>query len=369
MNTYFKCGGGKSHGMCVWKKSLVETPKDLIEYVISDNSEEYPDSGEKDGFWYERIYGTVTINGEKYNGNIQITNLGMFNKDPEIESTNHTDKWGLNGILLPLDNKIYNIGTRSGGVNDVFRSFHIWDSTNGWVQQDDVPFNCLGAVGGVYKGYIWVAAGDQGLYRYNGSSWSYITTYPYTTPPSGTEIRATYANLIANGSYFFLLGGPCSYNGSSFNNGYTYRFNGSSWSTYGPNPMYFAADQATLYNNYIHMISSMDNYAHYKFNTSCTWTLVCTPPDKPGGYNGEGASTCDGNIYCIFGDNYDKIGIYNDSSGWKIIEYSGLDIPITDGTYPLHKLITLNNQLLLLASDYNIYKKVRNEPTLTIIKE
>ena len=52
-------GGGKPEGLYAWKK-LSAQGGDFIDYVVSDKETAYPDGGEKDGYWYERVSEGIT---------------------------------------------------------------------------------------------------------------------------------------------------------------------------------------------------------------------------------------------------------------------------------------------------------------------
>ena len=47
-------GGGKSEGLYVWKK-LTAQGGDFVDFVVSDNSNAYPDGGTQSGYWYEKV--------------------------------------------------------------------------------------------------------------------------------------------------------------------------------------------------------------------------------------------------------------------------------------------------------------------------
>ena len=58
----------KKEGAYVWKKLTAEGG-DFVDFVVSDSESAYPDGGEKDGYWYEKVvegvagidYGEVTL--------------------------------------------------------------------------------------------------------------------------------------------------------------------------------------------------------------------------------------------------------------------------------------------------------------------
>ena len=52
-------GGGKPEGLYAWKK-LSAQGGDFIDYVVSDKETAYPDGGEKDGYWYEKVVEGIT---------------------------------------------------------------------------------------------------------------------------------------------------------------------------------------------------------------------------------------------------------------------------------------------------------------------
>ena len=54
-------GGGKSEGMYVWKKCENDTDHTFIDYIVSDKENAYPDGGEKNGYWYEKVGGNGLI--------------------------------------------------------------------------------------------------------------------------------------------------------------------------------------------------------------------------------------------------------------------------------------------------------------------
>lgn len=53
-------GGGKPEGLYAWKKCENNTDHTFIDYVVSDKENAYPDGGEKDGYWYERVSKGIT---------------------------------------------------------------------------------------------------------------------------------------------------------------------------------------------------------------------------------------------------------------------------------------------------------------------
>ena len=80
-------GGGKPEGLYAWKK-LSAQGGDFIDYIVSDKETAYPDGGELNGYWYEKVGGGLSP--EMFGcTEIAIDKL-VFASNTEIGTLNHS---------------------------------------------------------------------------------------------------------------------------------------------------------------------------------------------------------------------------------------------------------------------------------------
>ena len=119
----------------------------------------------------------------------------------------------------------------------------------------------------VYNNELHILGGTGGStkhYKYDGSSWTSVSTLPYKFYQSSAVV---YNNEL------HILGG----NNSSTNH---YKYDGSSWTSVSTLPYNFYRGSAVVYNNEIHILggSNGSNYTkHYKYNGK-SWSSVSTLP-------------------------------------------------------------------------------------------
>ncbi len=209
-----------------------------------------------------------------------------------------------------------------------------------------LPFPLYGGGSVVYNNELHIIGGYGGNYHYkwNGKSWTQVSTMPSVSFIEGTA-------LVYNNEIHII--GALNYND------YHYKYNGSSWSKASTNSRCFGHSKSVVYNNEIHVLGGMyDNTEtlHHKWNGS-SWSQVSTLPisDSPKAafvYNNEivavfynsgdyyyykwnGSSwtklTEDGVLrtpFLLYNNNL--YGFYDDSchtwngSGWRFLKDSGI---------------------------------------------
>ena len=140
-----------------------------------------------------------------------------------------------------------------------------WNGSS-WTSVSTLPYNVSNAV--VYNNEIHIlGSGDSNHwtshYKWNGSSWTSVSTLPYNFSSGGSAV-------VLNGEIHIL--------GSNVK--YHYKWNGSSWTSVSTLPYSFSDGSAVVLNGEIHILGGTSNVKyHYKWNGS-SWTSVSTLPYK-----------------------------------------------------------------------------------------
>ena len=189
-----------------------------------------------------------------------------------------------------------------------------WDGSS-WTSVSTLPYSFISSSAVVYDGCIHIlGSGSSGNYtkhyKYDGTSWTSVSTLPYNFYDGSAVV---YNNEI------HILGS------SNSNTTYTnhYKYDGTSWTSVSTLPYEFDDGSAVVYNNEIHILGSVvnnTNYtSHYKYNGT-VWTSVSTLPCN----FYEGACTVYDNKIHIFGG----VEISSSSSSYLNKHYAVGILPI-----------------------------------------
>ena len=128
-------------------------------------------------------------------------------------------------------------------------------------------------------------------YKYNGSSWEYVSGLPY---------NFWYGSAVVLNNEIHILGGG---NSSSYCKSH-YKFNGSSWESVSTLPYEFYNGSAVVLNNEIHILK---NSMHYKFNGT-SWSKQNTVPYCDN--SGSRAVVLNNEIHVVGGGDGSSNGVY-----------------------------------------------------------
>ena len=136
----------------------------------------------------------------------------------------------------------------------------------------------------------------QNHYKYDGSSWTSVSTLPY---PFYQGSAVTWNDEI------YILGGN---NGSDAGRNLFYKYNNTSWSSVIGLPFPFFKGCAIVHENAIHVLGGYSSGTdHYKYDGNLTWRKASTLP-----YNFVyGSAVVYDNMINILGGNYNVLTYLN----------------------------------------------------------
>ena len=161
-------------------------------------------------------------------------------------------KWLLEQIKSSLNNN-------SSGFQQVIKE---------QIELLNLPYEFYRGSAVVYNNEIHIIGGNDTYtyhYKYNGSSWTSVSTLPY---------NFNYGSAVVYNNEIHILG---SYDSSSQTK--HYKYNGSSWTSVSTLPYYFYLGSAVVYNNEIHILGSNDasnTNKHNKYKDIISWTNITT---------------------------------------------------------------------------------------------
>ena len=152
----------------------------------------------------------------------------------------------------------------SGANSSYSRIFYKWNGSS-WTRLSSMPYDFYNGTAVIYNNQIHILAGNgnnTGHYKWNGSSWTSVSTIPYDAN-SGRAV--VYNNQI------HIFGG----NTSSLLRNH-YKWNGSSWSSESLIPYNFYGGCILIYNKKINILGgngSSDTYTkHYSIKNGTVIT-------------------------------------------------------------------------------------------------
>ena len=165
------------------------------------------------------------------------------------------------GGALYYNNAIHIFGGDSYGGNT---TAHYKYQNSAWTKISTIPTNFTHSTVVVWKDKFYLFVGTK-MYIYSP------TTYSWTESSITTPYSVSHSGVVIYNNEVHLLGGS----GSASKH---YKFNGSSWSEVSTIPYNFAYGCSVIYNNEIHILGG-DSLGtnHYKWNGS-SWSSVGTLP-------------------------------------------------------------------------------------------
>ena len=244
----------------------------------------------------------------------------------------------LDGCVVIHKNQIHILGGngQGSGSDPSYLKHYKWNGSS-WVFVSTLPYNFYGGSAVSYAGEIHIFGSDYSNaynkhYKWDGSSWVSASSIPYNF----THGKA----IVWNGSIHLL--------GSLNSSGYRkhYKWDRTSWTEVSTLPIDFYYGSAVAYGNGLHILGgSGSNNKHYKWDGS-SWTEVSTLP-----YNyafADTAVTFDNKIHISGGSNYSTFRRHYewDGSSW---------VQATDLPFELYKgnAITYKNKIYIFGGANN----------------
>ena len=170
------------------------------------------------------------------------------------------------GSAVVLNNEIHILGGNGGDQN------HYKFNGTSWTKVSTLPYTFYGGSAVVLNNEIHILSGStntykQNHYKFNGTSWTKVSTLPDVTSFHSSVV------ILSNTLYIFAI--P-----SSSSDRYLYKFNGTSWTKLDKSVLSFFGSGSALiaYQNEIHILGGSGTLSsHYKFN-GASWTKVSTLP-------------------------------------------------------------------------------------------
>lgn len=185
----------------------------------------------------------------------------------------------------------------------------------------NIPISTDGAAV-VYNGEINILSRYTNHYKWNGSTWTKVSTLPFNIEYArGVVVYNNEIHIL--GKYGEIANGDTNYKGRA-------KWNGSSWSGVAGAPMHCQICATVVYNNELHMMGGgsyiynnawYENYnAHYKWNGT-SYTKVETLPYNIDGWGSKKALVYKGEIHNFSGKTHYK---------WDGVSWTSIDTVPTD---------------------------------------
>lgn len=185
------------------------------------------------------------------------------------------------GAIIDYNNEIHLIGGYYGTFNTLHMlTTHKVYKNGSWTNAASYPINIgipqmvvwnneIHVVGGMHSTDNWLATQCGYHYKFNGSSWSYVSTLPQYKVVGDDANRkiVVWNNEIHVFPHYYNDGKP---NPEGDNILYHYKWNGSEWIREIDSPI---SGSYVVFNNKIHVLSAsgVNNMKHYEYNGT-TWT-------------------------------------------------------------------------------------------------
>ena len=247
-------GIGCDANMDVWDKPITCTGgaeiTEFIGYVISDDPNKYPDGGEKNGYWYEKVNDEI-LNMELKGWYTISSSKGMKMEIPYpfYQSS-----------AVVLNDEIHVLGSSESGYGS---RHYKWNGT-AWTMVSTLPYILYRGSAVVLNDEIHFLGGQNKNtvhYKWNGIAWTEVSTlpYPFYQGPA----------VVLNDE-IHILGGKGVYTAH-------YKWNGTAWTSVSTLPYDFYDGCAVVLNDEIHILGGSVYTPHYKWNGTA-WTRVSTLP-------------------------------------------------------------------------------------------
>lgn len=208
----------------------------------------------------------VTIDGEKYRGNIAL--VSEYH-DIELEAMPLPLE---DGAAVTLNNEIHTLGNTNSSDDGNIKGHYKYDGL-GWSEVSTAPYALPHCAAVVLNGEIHILGGSSLKtysstyhYKWDGEAWTQVSTLPYSFG---------YGAAAVLNDEIHILGG--NYSAAPTNH---YKWDGEAWTQASTLPHSFNQCSAAVLDGEIHIVggNSSANAYHCKWNGEA-WTDISTPPD------------------------------------------------------------------------------------------
>ena len=169
------------------------------------------------------------------------------------------------GSAVVYNNEIHILGGNGGS-----KKHYKWNGSS-WSEVSTLPYNFNSSCAVVYNNEIHIMGGSNNTnhYKWDGTNWTSVSTLPY---------------ICYNGARAVVYNNEIHIMGGNYGKTRHYKWNGTSWSSVSTLPYEFSLGSAvTVYNDVMHIMLNtttipIDNTHHYKWNGT-SWikaTNYCT---------------------------------------------------------------------------------------------